>query len=73
MIKFLRKFEDRSIKMAQVHLILITKSTNLPLFTLFLYRFEIRCDLRQYSVVRPEAPSSNPQLTWIRCIIILML
>ena len=33
MIEFLRKFEDRGIKIARVILILITKYINLQLFT----------------------------------------
>ena len=33
MIKFLRKFENRNIKITQVYWILITKSINLQLFT----------------------------------------
>ena len=37
MIEFLRKFQDHGIKIAWVNLILITKSTNLQLFTLILY------------------------------------
>ena len=36
-IKFFRKFENRGIKIARVNSILITKSINLPLFTLILY------------------------------------
>ena len=34
MVEFLRKFENRGIKIAQVNSILITKSINLQLFTL---------------------------------------
>ena len=37
MSEFLRKFENRSLKIARVILILITKSINLHLFTLILY------------------------------------
>ena len=33
MLEFLRKFEDRGIKIARVNLILINKSINLQLFT----------------------------------------
>ena len=37
MDEFLKKFENRCIKIARVNLILITKSINLQLFTLILY------------------------------------
>ena len=37
MVEFLRKFEDRVIKIAVVNSILITKSLNLQLFTLMWY------------------------------------
>ena len=37
MVKFLRKFENLGIKIAQVNSILITKSIKLQLFTLVLY------------------------------------
>ena len=37
MIEFLRKFENRGIKIARVNAILITKSINLLLCTLILY------------------------------------
>ena len=37
MVKFLRKFENRRIKIVRVNSILITKSINLQLFTLILY------------------------------------
>ena len=43
MIEFLRKFENRSIKIARVNSILITKSINLQLLTLILYGFGVRC------------------------------
>ena len=39
MMKFLRKFVNRGIKMAQVNSILTTKSIKLQLFTLILYSF----------------------------------
>ena len=51
MIKFLRKFENRSIKIAGVNLILITKSIYLLLFALILYGFGVRFDLRRFSVL----------------------
>ena len=38
MDELLRKFENRGIKIARVHSILITKSIDLPLLTLILYR-----------------------------------
>ena len=37
MVEFLRKFENRVIKIARVNSIFITKSINLQLFTLILY------------------------------------
>ena len=37
MIEFLRKFENRDIKIARVNSILITKSINLQLFIFILY------------------------------------
>ena len=37
MVKFLRKFENHGIKIAEVNSILINKSINLHLFTLILY------------------------------------
>ena len=48
MIKFLRKFENRGIKIAQVNSIL-TKSINLQLFTIILQGIGVRCDRRQIS------------------------
>ena len=36
-VEFLRKFENRSINIARVNSILITKFTNLQLFTCILY------------------------------------
>ena len=44
-VKFLRKCENRDIKIARVHLILITKSINLQLFTLILYCVGVCCDV----------------------------
>ena len=61
MIKFLRKSGNRSIKIALVNSILITKSTNLQLFTLILYGFGIRCDLRRFSVLSPFIEKSMLQ------------
>ena len=37
MVDFLRKFENRDIKIARVNSILITKSDDLQVFTLILY------------------------------------
>ena len=53
MIEFLRKFENRGIKIARVSSILITKSINLQLFTLILYGVEARCHRSRFSVLRP--------------------
>ena len=39
-VEFLRKFENRGIKIARVNWIFITKSINLQLFTLILYGVE---------------------------------
>ena len=51
MIKFLTIVEDHSIKITRVNFILITKSLNLQLFTLILYGFGVRYDLRRFSVL----------------------
>ena len=48
MIEFLRKFENRGIKVAQVISILISKSINLE-FTLILYGVWVHCDRRRFS------------------------
>ena len=37
MVKFLRQFENRGIKIARLHSILVTKSNNLQFFYLILY------------------------------------
>ena len=53
MIEFLRKFENRGIKIARVNSILITKSINLQLFTWILYGFGVRYDMRRFTVLSP--------------------
>ena len=53
MSEFLRKIQNRSIKIARVNSILITKSGNLQLFTLILYGLGVCCDLRRFSVLSP--------------------
>ena len=53
MIEFLRNFENLCFKIARVNLILITKSINLQLFSLILYGFVFRCDLRRFSLLNP--------------------
>ena len=58
MVYFLTKFENRSIKIALVNSILITKSINLELFTLILYSFGVRFDLGRFSVLRPFTEKS---------------
>ena len=58
MTEFLRKFENRSTKISRVNLILITKSINLHLFTLILYGFSVRCDLRRFSMLSPFIQTS---------------
>ena len=52
-IEFLQKFENRSIKIARVNSILITKFINLQLFTLILSGFGVYCDLWRFSVLSP--------------------
>ena len=44
-VEFLKKFENRGIKIAQVNSILITIPINLQLFSLILYGFGVRCDV----------------------------
>ena len=51
MVDFLRKFENRGTKINRVNSILITKSINLPLFTLILYSAGVRCNRRRFSVL----------------------
>ena len=53
MVEFIRKFDNRGIKIARVNSILITKSINLALVTLILYGLGVRCDMRRFSVVSP--------------------
>ena len=50
MIEFLRKFENRCIKISRVNPILINKSINLQFFTLILYGVGVRCDRIRFSV-----------------------
>ena len=44
-VGFLRKFENRGIKIARVNPILITKYMNLQLYSLILYNAGARCDV----------------------------
>ena len=44
-VKFLRKFENRGIKIARLNSILINKSINLQLFAFILYGVGVRCDV----------------------------
>ena len=46
MIEFLRKFENHDIKITRVNSIIIIKSINLQLFTLFFYGVGVRRDRR---------------------------
>ena len=46
MVEFLKKFENRGIKIARVNSIPITKSNNLPLFTLILQCWALWIDNR---------------------------
>ena len=58
MVEFLRKFENRGIKIARDNSISITKSINLPLFTLILFGIWVRCDRRRFSVLCPLIETS---------------
>ena len=53
MIEFLRKFENRSVKINPINSIIITKSINLQLFTFILYGFGVSSDLMRLSVLCP--------------------
>ena len=53
MIEFLRKFENRGIKIARVNSILIAKSINLQFLTLILYVVGVRCDRSRFSADIP--------------------
>ena len=53
MVEFFKKIQNRSIKISGVNSILLTKSTNLPLFTLILYGFGVRCVRKRFSVLGP--------------------
>ena len=55
MIEFLRKFENRGIKIAQVKSILITKLIHyyLQFFTLIYYGVEVRYDTGRFFVHSP--------------------
>ena len=53
MIEFLRKFENRGIKIVQVYEILITKSINFQLYTLIFYGVGVCCDRRRFFVLSP--------------------
>ena len=48
MVEFLRKVENRCIKIAQVNSILSTKFINLQLFTLIQSVLGVRCDMLTY-------------------------
>ena len=58
MVEFLRKFEDRNIKIAGVNSILITKSINVQLFTLILCGVGVRCDQMRFLVLSPFVAKS---------------
>ena len=51
MIEFLKKCENRGIKIARLNSILITKFINLQLFSLILYGVGVRCDRRRLPVL----------------------
>ena len=53
MIEFLRKFENRGIKIARANSILITKSINLEVFTLIFYGVGVCFDRGRFSVLSP--------------------
>ena len=61
MIEFLRKFENRGIKITRVNSIHITKSINVQLFTLILYGDGVRCDRRRFYVLSPFIEKSMVQ------------
>ena len=48
MVEFLKKNENRGIKIARVNSILVTKSFDLQLFTLILYGVGVNCDRRRF-------------------------
>ena len=52
-VEFIRKFENRGIKISRVYSILVTKSIDLRLFTLILYGVGVHCDRRRFSVLSP--------------------
>ena len=51
MIEFLRKFENRGIKITRVNS--TSESINLQVFTLILYGVGVRCDRRPFSLLSP--------------------
>ena len=53
MVEFLKKFENRCIKIAGVNSILNSKSLNFQSFTLVLYGVGVRCGRRRFSVLCP--------------------
>ena len=64
MVEFLRKFKNRGIKITRVNSILITKSSNLQLFTFILYGVGVRCDRRRISVLSPFIEKSMTIYLW---------
>ena len=69
MVEFLRKFENRGIKIARVNLILITKSINLQFATLILYGIMVRCYRRRFSV---HIPFIEKSMIRHRCNLIIL-
>ena len=51
MVEFLRKLENRGVKIVLVNSILITKFIDLQLLTIILYGIGVRCDRRRFSVL----------------------
>ena len=53
MVEYIKKIENRGIKIPLVNFILITKSINLQFVTLILNYVGVRCDRRRFSVLSP--------------------
>ena len=62
MVEFFRKFENRSIKIARVNLILFAKPINLQ-FILILY-CGVRCDVNSFKLTASAQPISREVYAW---------
>ena len=67
MVEFLRKFENRGIKIARVNSIIITNFINLELITLILYGVGVRCDQKRFSVLKKTIFRDFPCLIMYTC------